>query len=122
MAIPGQHEYKSDASLDRWRGRVDGFISTTEAQIKALFDSHRVTNDKIDATSEKIEAKLLTTKEELSDRLGKAKDALTGDVQIVSNKLTGLTAKIAVVAAFASFIGTGIMGVFIAVIVKALVK
>lgn len=120
--MPEVNDDSGELERERWRGQVDGFIDTTSHQIKALFDSHRMTNEKIDQTGEKLDLKLLATKEELSQKIQTAKDGLDKSVTGVSTKLTTLTAKIAVVAAFASFIGTGIMGVFIAVIVKALAK
>lgn len=101
----------SPDDLARWQGKVDAHLEALPKQIDTLFKAVDV--------EEKARQVL---DDEISKRLNDCHEKLKKQLDELTIKLSNLTARLAVIAAIGSFVGTVVTSLFVAAIIKIFIK
>jgi hypothetical protein len=98
-------------SLERWQGRVDSFVENADKRINTLFRQDELADKEIQQVDKELNDKIQDTARDLATR-----------IQTVSDRLTAISPKIAIIVGVASLLGTFLSSVFITVIFRVWFK
>lgn len=105
-------------SLARWQGKIDAFVETFRLQIDTLFKAIDVVEERIKLVGDESQKDVV----ESSVALSKDVHELRKEHHILATKLSNLIARLTVIVAICSFIGTVVTSLFVAIILKVFMK
>jgi len=107
-----------DESLQRWQGKIDALIETFAARLDTLFKLIHAAEKSIQLLDDELKQDISKASEEHKKEIAE----LRKDLNTLATKLSNLVARLTVIVALGSFVGTVVTSIFVATIIKIFLK
>jgi len=107
-----------DESLHRWQGKIDAFVENASARIETLFKMVAAAEKTIQLLDDELKKDIRDTYDDQKAEVLKLRE----DLNTLATKLSNLVARLTVIVALGSFVGTVVTSIFVATIIKIFLK
>jgi len=107
-----------DESLHRWQGKIDAFVENAAARIETLFKMIAAAEKTIQLLDDELKKDIRDTYDDQKAEVLKLRE----DLNTLATKLSNLVARLTVIVALGSFVGTVVTSIFVATIIKIFLK